>query len=77
MARQISPRPCVAMKLMASGVTMFRRHRQIALVLAVFIVDHYDHAPGSELVEWQSRYSQTANWSHRAMKSRAPRAISR
>jgi hypothetical protein len=38
-ARQISPRPCLAMKLIASGVGELRRDVEVALVLAVLVVD--------------------------------------
>ena len=40
---QISPRPCVAMKLIASGVMCSRGDRQVAFVFAVFVVDDDDH----------------------------------
>ena len=43
-AMQIRPRPCLAMKLIASGVIFCRRNRQVALVLAVLVVDDDDHA---------------------------------
>ena len=39
----MSPRPCVAMKLMASGVTNCGGHHEVALVLAVLVVDEDDH----------------------------------
>ena len=39
---QIKPRPCMAMKLTAFGRGLFRRHDEVALVLAVGIIGH-DH----------------------------------
>ena len=48
-ARQISPRPCVAMKLIASGVMDCGGHGKIAFIFAVFIVDHNQHFPGAEI----------------------------
>ena len=50
-ARHIRPRPCRAMKLIASGVTSRRRHRQIAFVLAILIVDDDDHVAGANGVD--------------------------
>ena len=49
--RQISPRPCVAMKLMASGVTFSAAIGQVALVLAVLVVDDDDHPAVAEGVD--------------------------
>ena len=46
--RQISPRPCFAMKLIASGVTFVGGHRQVAFVLAVLVVDDDDHPAGAD-----------------------------
>ena len=42
-ARQIRPRPCLAMKLMASGVAHLRGDDEVALVLAVLVVDQDEH----------------------------------
>ena len=39
------------MKLIASGVTFSRRHRQIALVLAILVVDDDDHLAGADGVD--------------------------
>ena len=49
--RQMRPRPWVAMKLMASGVTNSRGHAEVALVLAVLVVDEDDHLAGADVVE--------------------------
>ena len=43
-ARQIKPRPCVAMKLIASGVDELGGDDEVALVLAVLVVDDDDEA---------------------------------
>ncbi len=51
MARQIRPRPSLAMKLMASGVTFSAASGQVALVLAVLVIHDHDHAPGAELLQ--------------------------
>ena len=40
---QMRPRPCVAMKLTASGVDLLGRHDEVALVLAILVVDDDDH----------------------------------
>ena len=50
-ARQISPRPCVAMKLMASGVTQLGGHGEVAFIFAIFIVDDDQHAAGAEIFD--------------------------
>ena len=50
-ARQISPRPCVAMKLIASGVANCAAMRQIALVLAVLVVADDDHPPAADVLD--------------------------
>ncbi len=50
-ARQISPRPCVAMKLIASGVINSRRHGQIAFVLAVLVIDDDQHSARAKILE--------------------------
>ena len=42
-ARQISPRPCVAMKLIGVRRAHLRRDHQVALVLAVLVVDQDEH----------------------------------
>ena len=47
--RQMRPRPCVAMKLMASGVTNCAAMREVALVLAVLVVDEDDHLAGADV----------------------------
>jgi hypothetical protein len=44
--RQICPRPCLAMKLIACGRALRRRHGQVAFVLAIFVVNDDDHAAG-------------------------------
>ena len=43
------PRPWVAMKLMASGVTNWAAMRQVALVLAILVVDEDDHLAGAHV----------------------------
>ena len=50
-ARQISPRPSLAMKLIASGVANWAASVEVALVLAVLVVADDDHAPGADLLE--------------------------
>ena len=42
-ARQIRPRPCLAMKLIGGGVAELRRDHEVALVLAVLVVDQDEH----------------------------------
>ena len=51
MARQTRPRPCLAMKLMASGVTFSAAKREIAFILAILVVNHDDHSPGADLFD--------------------------
>ena len=43
--------PRVAMKLMASGVTNWAAIDEVALVLAVLVVDDDDHPPGADVLE--------------------------
>ncbi len=43
------PRPWVAMKLMSPGVTSSAAMHEVALVLAVLVVDEDDHAPGADV----------------------------
>ena len=50
-ARQIRPRPCVAMKLIALGRHLLGGHREVALVLAILVVDDDDHAAGADGVD--------------------------
>ena len=50
-ARQISPRPCVAMKLIASGVIEFGGHGEVAFIFAIFVVDDDQHAAGAKLLD--------------------------
>ena len=47
----MSPRPWVAMKLMASGVTNSAAMHEVALVLAVLVVDEDDHLAGADVVD--------------------------
>ena len=47
-ARHTSPRPCLTMKLIGLGRDLRRRHRQIAFVLAVLVVDDDDHLAGAD-----------------------------
>ncbi len=47
----MSPRPCLAMKLMASGVAICAGDDEIALVLALLGVDEHDHAPVAHVLE--------------------------
>ena len=49
--RQISPRACVAMKLIASGVANWAAIDEVAFVLAVGIVDDDDDAPFTDLLD--------------------------
>ena len=46
---QISPRPCLAMKLMAAGVTYCAGHDEVALVFAVGVVHDDDHFAFAEV----------------------------
>ena len=50
-SRQMRPRPCMAMKLMASGVTISAAMHEIALVLAVLVVDEDDHLARANLID--------------------------
>ncbi len=50
-ARQISPRPCLAMKLIAAASANSAGDDEVALVLAVLVVDEDEHAPGLRLRE--------------------------
>ena len=50
-ARQIRPRPCVAMKLIASGVRELGRQREVALVLAVLRVADHDHPAVADVLD--------------------------
>ena len=49
--RQISPRAWVAMKLTASGVDELRGDREVALVLAILVVDDDDEAARADLLD--------------------------
>ena len=44
---QISPRPCVAMKLIDFGRDLLGRDRQVSLVLPVLVIHHDDHLAGA------------------------------
>ncbi len=50
---QISPRPCLAMKFTAAGVTTPPPSR-VAFVLAVGVVGHDDHLPRTDVAERMS-----------------------
>ena len=50
-ARQIRPRPCLAMKLIASGVAICAGNDQVALVLAVLVIDQDEHAAIARLLD--------------------------
>ena len=60
--RQISPRACVAMKLIASGVANWAAIVEVALVLAVRVVDDDDHAALADVLDRLLDRSRTA-WS--------------
>ena len=45
------PRPWVAMKLTAVGRDELGRDREVALVLAILVVDDDDEAAGADLLE--------------------------
>ena len=49
--RQMRPRPCLAMKLMTSGVAICAGIDEVALVLAVLGVDQDDHAAVAQVLE--------------------------
>ena len=65
--RQISPRPCLAMKLIASGVTFSRRDRQVALVLPVLVVDDDDHLAARESPRRRLRWRRTETATRRGL----------
>ena len=46
---QIRPPASLRMKLIASGVTICGRHHQVALVLAILVVEHDDHLAGADV----------------------------
>ena len=50
-ARQIQPPAWRVMKLIASGVTNCGRHHEVALVLAVLVVDDDDHLAGGDVLQ--------------------------
>ena len=50
-ARQIRPRPYLAMKLIGFGRDLLRRQGEVAFVLAVFVVHQDDLAPLAELLD--------------------------
>ena len=49
--RQIRPRPCLAMKLMASVRGQLGGHAEVALVFALLVIHQDDHAAAANLFE--------------------------
>ncbi len=48
--RQMSPRPCLVMKLMRAGVTLSAAEDEVALVLPVLVIGDDDDLPGANVL---------------------------